>query len=577
VAPAQTIDRLEREWPTASTPVAASPRIIWVLLAASAAAILLVGAFATMLVLGNYAGGAWRPAGVSFAWRFALGCTLTVVSLAIRSLRWIFLLRRAGTRIPIRDAYVGYFAGLSLLLTPFLLGEIAVRAALLKARARVPVATTVVVNLWDRLLDLIALAIIAGGVGLLLDVPLGWSAVLLAAGGVTLLPFVRRSFLRAATAVAAPVARRIDRHEIGDVSKLAGTRTWLAATGASVAAWSVPGLALWAVAGTWEHSMSLLRAEHAYAWSAGLGGLVLAPGGVIVTGRSLLETLGAAGLPAAHTAIIVFGIRLATAGVATALGTVFLFVHLRSRSHDASHFDAIAAIYDDQLPESRRRALLAKKTALMQAVLDEAGIGHVGLDVGCGQGEHLARMRDLGFAVRGIDNAPAQIERAVRKLGSPDLVRVGSVLAIPAPDTSFDFAYTINVLHHLESLDDQRHAVAELLRVLKPGGLLLVHEINTRSILFRFYMGYVYPSLNSIDEGVERWLLPHRFDLYTNAPVAQVRYFTFLPEFLPSALVQLLAPIERLLEASPLRVYSAHYLAVLRKPGATNEAASTPA
>ena len=32
------------------------------------------------------------------------------------------------TRIPIRDAYIGYFAGLSLLFAPFLLGEIAVRA-----------------------------------------------------------------------------------------------------------------------------------------------------------------------------------------------------------------------------------------------------------------------------------------------------------------------------------------------------------------------------------------------------------------------------------------------------------------
>ena len=70
---------------------------------------------------------------------------------------------------------------------------------------------------------------------------------------------------------------------------------------------------------------------------------------------------------------------------------------------------------------------------------------------------------------------------------------------------------------------------------------------------------------NCIDEGVERWLLPHRLHDYTDAPVEQVRYFTFLPEFLPGAIVRLLTPIERVLEGSPLRVYSAHYLAVLRK------------
>jgi hypothetical protein len=95
---------------------------------------------------------------------------------------------------------------------------------------------------------------------------------------------------------------------------------------------------------------------------------------------------------------------------------------------------------------------------------------------------------------------------------------------------------------------------------------MFVHEINTRNILFRFYMGYVFPALNCIDEGVERWLLPSRLETYTSAAVAEVHYFTFLPEFLPETFVRLLGPLERFLEASPLRAYSAHYMAVLQKP-----------
>jgi SAM-dependent methyltransferase len=144
-------------------------------------------------------------------------------------------------------------------------------------------------------------------------------------------------------------------------------------------------------------------------------------------------------------------------------------------------------------------------------------------------------------------------------------VKVGSVLDIPGPDAAFDFLYVINVLHHLNSAEEQRRAFKELLRVLKPGGLLFVHEINTRNILFRFYMGYVFPSLNCIDEGVERWLLAHRLHTYTEAAVVDVRYFTFLPDFVPAAIVRLLSPVERLLERSAARVYSAHYMAVLRK------------
>jgi hypothetical protein len=78
-------------------------------------------------------------------------------------------------------------------------------------------------------------------------------------------------------------------------------------------------------------------------------------------------------------------------------------------------------------------------------------------------------------------------------------------------------------------------------------------------------MGYVFPSLNCIDEGVERWLLADRLGVYTDAAVTEVRYFTFLPDFLPQGVVRLLTPLERLLERSPLAVYSAHYMAVLQK------------
>jgi SAM-dependent methyltransferase len=140
------------------------------------------------------------------------------------------------------------------------------------------------------------------------------------------------------------------------------------------------------------------------------------------------------------------------------------------------------------------------------------------------------------------------------------------MLAIPAETGTFDFVYCINVLHHLESVDQQRVAFAELARVLRPGGLIFVHEINTRNILFRFYMGYVFPSLNCIDEGIERWLLPHKLGTYTPLPVVDIRYFTFLPEFLPDVFLRAFGPIERALERSPLRPYSAHYMAVLRKP-----------
>src|SRR5262245_31764036 len=105
----------------------------------------------------------------SFWLSIAVASTLTLTSLGLRTLRWIFLLRRSEIRIPIRDAYIAYLAGFTLLLAPFLLGEIAIRAFVHKQRGRVPVAVSVVANLWERLLDTVALAAIAGIMTITLD------------------------------------------------------------------------------------------------------------------------------------------------------------------------------------------------------------------------------------------------------------------------------------------------------------------------------------------------------------------------------------------------------------------------
>ena len=428
--------------------------------------------------------------------------------------------------------------------------------------------SVVVVILWERLLDLVVLGIITGLLAIVLGRLHPWSAALLAIALLTAVPAILRAGRIAAEWLARPAAHLFDQSLAPNTGRLSDGRTWLAGIIVSLAAWVLPGLGFWIVATGWGQPISLVTAEYAYAASSSLGGLVLAPGGVLVAGASLLNELQAAGVGGAAAALSAFGIRLATVGVATALGGVFLLVHLRTpAAATAEHFDEIADAYDVQIPESRREALLGTKTRLMRDVIEgQLPDGRRGLDAGCGQGWYVRRMRQLGFEVDGIDASAGQVALAAKHIGTDGRVRVGSVLNVPEPPASYDFVYTINVLHHLASVDEQRRAFAELLRVLRPGGLLFVHEINTRNVLFRFYMGYVFPSLNCIDEGVERWLLPQKMAMYTEAPLVDLRYFTFLPDFLPQPLVRLLAPFERLLESSLFAPYSAHYMAVLKKP-----------
>jgi ubiquinone/menaquinone biosynthesis C-methylase UbiE/uncharacterized membrane protein YbhN (UPF0104 family) len=543
----------------------------WVVLLAGAAAVLAVGIVATFILFGNLEAYPRSP-GARFWGSLIAASALTFASISIRSLRWVFLLRRAETRIPIRDAYIGYFSGLSLLFAPLLAGEIAIRAFVNRARGGVPVQTTMVVNLWERLLDLSALAILAAAAGLAVGRVSTWSLVLLACAVLSAITPLRRLALRTIVSVAAPIARMFDATPSPSVGGLADLRTWNAALLTSIAAWMLPAFGFWLLARTPSHTLAALEAAHTYAASATASVLTLAPGGVLVAGRQMLALLVSHGYSESSAVLIVLGVRLSTVGVSVALGILFLLMHLRSASAASeTHFDDIADAYDVQIPESRRYALLLRKTALMAEVIGAHRCGTRGLDVGCGQGAYVARMRELGFDVEGIDASAGQVRLAARNVGGEGIVRVGSVLDIPAPDASFDFLYIINVLHHLGSVEEQRRAFAELLRVLRPGGLLFVHEINTRNILFRFYMGYVFPSLNCIDEGIERWLLAHRLNDYTSAPVVDVRYFTFLPDFVPAPVVRLLAPLERLLERSTVRVYSAHYMAAICKRTTNDE------
>lgn len=87
------------------------------------------------------------------------------------------------------------------------------------------------------------------------------------------------------------------------------------------------------------------------------------------------------------------------------------------------------------------------------------------LDAGCGEGvlldEYAGRL-----AIEGIDASY-----------SSDRVRRGSLTALPYEDGAFDRALCLDVLEHL-TFEDQPKAIAELHRVLKPGGQLLVSVPN---------------------------------------------------------------------------------------------------
>ena len=91
------------------------------------------------------------------------------------------------------------------------------------------------------------------------------------------------------------------------------------------------------------------------------------------------------------------------------------------------------------------------------------------LDAGCGTGGLLANLR-TGAWRTGVEISPDGI-RLARTRGRAPLVQ-GSVSSLPFADESFDAVVSIDVLCHAGV--DERQAIAEAARVLKPGGRLLV-------------------------------------------------------------------------------------------------------
>lgn len=238
----------------------------------------------------------------------------------------------------------------------------------------------------------------------------------------------------------------------------------------------------------------------------------------------------------------------------------------RRLSHLSGHFDEIAPDYATQIPPHVRDHYLARKLAAFERFLPTDWKRGVGLDLGCGLGWYANAVAErYGARVVALDASagPLGIGRSERTTHPGPAWVAGDSLRLPFRDASLDYAYAINMVHHLKR-GEQERALAELQRVLKPGAPFLLFEINTRNPLFAWYMRHVFPRTRSIDRGDEEFVHPSTLPLVPGFRLESVDYSTFAPDFVPRWALRAARSAEALLERSPLRRYAIHYVALLR-------------
>lgn len=220
--------------------------------------------------------------------------------------------------------------------------------------------------------------------------------------------------------------------------------------------------------------------------------------------------------------------------------------------------------------QDRRLAMIARWARLDDAVV---------LVDGCGIGMYVRQLRAFTPHVYGMD---IEFERVAEGAAELPGLAVAAAERLPYPDHSFDTVLSHEVLEHVT---DDRQALAEIVRVLRPGGRLVLFVPNrlfpfeTHGAYWRgaYHFGNI-PLVNWLPNSLRNRLAPH-VRAYTEADLLRLvdgldAWVVQLVQIYPGydnitarrpALGQAIRGVTYALEQTPLRMFGLSHFAVVEK------------
>ena len=204
------------------------------------------------------------------------------------------------------------------------------------------------------------------------------------------------------------------------------------------------------------------------------------------------------------------------------------------------------------------------------------------LDVGCGLGAYVKRLRAFSPDVYGVDIDPDKVAQAQKEL---EHISVAPAEELPFPTGFFDVILLHEVLEHVS---DDRRAVREAYRVAKVGGRLVIfvpnrlYAFETHGVYWHgvYHFGNV-PLVNYLPNSLRTRLAPHvraytargLRRLFDGLPCRTVVHTQIYPGYDNIAyqhrrVARVLRGVTYALESTPLRVFGLSHLIVVEKTAA---------